>query len=247
MKTTVLITGASRGIGAAIARACATQFDQIIITYRQQKQSAELLVTELQSQCDISAYQLDVADDSAVIALFNKIDSIHGSISALVNNAGIVAMKQRLEQLDAERLQKVFAVNCFGSFYCSREAVKRMSIANGGHGGNIVNITSGAARLGSPGEYIDYAAAKGAIETMTVGLAKEVAKEGIRVNAVSPGTIDTDIHADSGDRNRPQKVKDLIPMGRPGTAEEIANAVSWVLSDKASYVTGAILPITGGI
>ena len=247
MKTTLLITGGSRGIGAAIARACASQFDQIIITFRQQQEAAESLAQELQSLCAIKAFQLDVADDVAVTALFKKLDTEFDPISALVNNAGIVAMKQRLEQLDAKRLEKMFAVNCFGTFYCCREAVKRMSTANGGVGGNIVNITSGAARLGSPGEYIDYAAAKGAVETMTIGLAKEVAKEGIRVNAVSPGTIDTDIHADSGDRDRPQKIKAMIPIGRPGTAEEIANAVSWVLSEKASYVTGAILPITGGI
>ena len=188
----------------------------------------------------------DVADEGAVLAMFARIDGELGPLGGLVNNAGVVDMKARLDEMDVARWQRMWAINLTGSLLCAREAVRRMSTRHGGAGGSIVNLGSAAARLGSPGLYIDYAMSKGAIDTFTHGLALEVAGEGIRVNAVRPGMIDTDIHAASGDRNRPHAAAQLIPMQRPGTADEIAAAVVWLLSADASYTTGAILDVSGG-
>ena len=189
----------------------------------------------------------DVASEEDVLRLFRKVDDRLGTLSALVNNAGILETQMRLSEMDAARLQRTFTTNITGSFLCAREAVKRMSSKYGGVGGAIVNVSSAAARLGSPGEYIDYAASKGAIDTLTIGLAKEVASEGIRVNAVRPGLIYTDIHADGGEPERVDRLKSNIPMERGGSAEEVARAIMWLLSDEASFTTGALLDITGGL
>jgi NAD(P)-dependent dehydrogenase (short-subunit alcohol dehydrogenase family) len=192
------------------------------------------------------AVPADVASENDVVRLFATVDRELGPVTALVNNAGTLETQMRVETMDAARLHRVFATNVIGSFLCAREAVRRMSTRHGGAGGAIVNISSGASRLGSPGEYVDYAASKGAIDTLTIGLAKEVAEEGIRVNAVRPGFIDTEIHAKGGEPNRVDRVKELVPMKRGGQAEEVANAVLWLLSEEASYTTGAILDVTGG-
>ena len=189
----------------------------------------------------------DVALESDIINLFNKVDEQLGTVTALVNNAGILEPQMRVESMDAARLNRVFAANITGSFLCAREAIKRMSTLHGGSGGGIVNVSSGASRLGSPGEYVDYAASKGAIDTMTIGLAKEVANEGIRVNAVRPGVIYTDIHASGGEPNRVDRVKAFIPMKRGGQVIEVAQAILWLLSDEASYTTGSFIDVTGGI
>jgi len=181
-----------------------------------------------------------------VVRLFETCDRELGRLNALVNNAGILETQMRVEAMDAARLQRVFATNVTGSFLCAREAVRRMSTKHGGHGGAIVNLSSGAARLGSPGEYVDYAASKGAIDTFTIGLSREVAEEGIRVNAVRAGFIDTDIHASGGEPDRIERVKAMVPMKRGGTADEVANAVLWLLSDEASYTTGAFIDVAGG-
>ena len=188
----------------------------------------------------------DVADEAAVLAMFARIDAELGALAGLVNNAGVVDVKARVDETSLARLQRMFAINVFGSFVCAREAVRRMSTAHGGQGGAIVNLSSVAARLGGPGWYVDYAASKGAIDTFTIGLAREVALEGIRVNAVRPGIIDTDIHASGGQPGRAQASAALIPMQRPGTAEEVAAAIVWLLSDEARYTTGAILDVSGG-
>ncbi|HYA19209.1 MAG TPA: SDR family oxidoreductase, partial [Burkholderiales bacterium] len=188
----------------------------------------------------------DVASESDVVRLFNTADKELGPITALVNNAGILEQQIKLENMSATRLERVFATNITGCFLCAREAVRRMSTKHGGAGGAIVNVSSFASRLGSPGEYVDYAASKGALDTMTIGLAKEVAEEGIRVNAVRPGFIYTDIHAKGGEPNRVDRVKVLVPMKRGGTADEVARAIMWLLSDESSYTTGAFIDVTGG-
>jgi NAD(P)-dependent dehydrogenase (short-subunit alcohol dehydrogenase family) len=190
--------------------------------------------------------QADVALESDVVDLFSRVDSELGTLKALVNCAGIVDQKARVDEYTAARLERMFAVNAVGPFLCAREAVRRMSTLHGGIGGSIVNVSSAASRLGSPGEYVDYAASKGAIDTMTIGLAKETATEGIRVNAVRPGIVDTTIHASGGQPDRIERLAGLIPMGRAGTTSEIANAIAWLCSDDASYVTGALLDISGG-
>jgi len=190
--------------------------------------------------------QADVAVEADVLAMFKKVDAKLGRLSALVNNAGVVDRTSRVDAMSAERLQRMFAVNVFGSFMCAREAVQRMSTRYQGDGGSIVNVSSAAARLGSPGQYVDYAAAKGAIDTFTVGLAKEVAAEGIRVNAVRPGIIDTEIHASGGLPNRVRDLAPQVPMQRAGTATEVAEAIMWLISEKSTYTTGAIIDVTGG-
>ena len=247
MSKLVLITGGSRGIGAATALLAARQGYAVAVNYSANSLAADEVVRQIrQSGGQAMAVQADVALEAQVITMFEKIDAKFGPISALVNNAGVVDQTTRVDAITLERLQRLFAVNVFGSFLCAREAVKRMSTRYGGTGGAIVNVSSAAARLGSPGQYVDYAAAKGAIDTFTLGLAKEVASEGIRVNAVRPGLIDTDIHASGG---LPQRAHDLapeVPMQRPGTAEEVAEAIVWLLGDKASYATGALLDMTGG-
>ena len=243
----LLITGASRGIGAATARLAAARGWDLAINYSRDVAAAQALAAEVHAlgrrAITVAA---DVADEAAVLAMFARIDVELGPLAGLVNNAGIVDLKARLDEMSLARWQRMWAVNLNGSFLCAREAVRRMSTRHGGRGGAIVNLSSVAARLGAPAMYVDYAASKGAIDTFTLGLAQEVAAEGIRVNAVRPGIIDTDIHASSGDRGRPQAAAGLIPMQRPGSADEVAAAIVWLLSDEASYASGAIIDVGGG-
>jgi NAD(P)-dependent dehydrogenase (short-subunit alcohol dehydrogenase family) len=244
---TLLITGASRGIGAATALLAATQGYAVAVNYTSNSAAADAVVQQILATGGRAiAMQADVALEKEVMAMFAKIDAEFGHLDALVNNAGVVDQTSRVDAMTMERLQRMFAVNVFGSFLCAREAVKRMSTRHGGPGGAIVNVSSAAARLGSPGQYVDYAAAKGAIDTFTIGLAKEVALEGIRVNAVRPGIIETDIHASGGLPNRARDVAPQVPMQRAGSAEEVAQAIVWLLSDAASYTTGSLLDVTGG-
>lgn len=243
----LLVTGASRGIGAATARLAAADGWAVAISFRSQEAAAQQLVQELQSTgAKALAIQADVSDEQQVQALFQQIDMRLGRLGGLVNNAGVVDLAQRVDEMNLARLQRMFSINVFGSFLCAREAVKRMSTRYGGAGGAIVNVSSAAARLGSPGQYVDYAAAKAAIDAMTVGLAKEVAAEGIRVNAVRPGLIETDIHASGGQPDRVQALAHLVPMLRGGSAQEVARAIVWLLSPAASYVTLALLDVSGG-
>lgn len=243
----VLITGASRGIGAATACLAAARGWDIAINYARDAAAAERVAAQVRALGRRAiTLAADVADEAAVLAMFSRIDAELGPLAGLVNNAGIVDLKARLDEMSLARWQRMWAVNLTGSFLCAREAVRRMSRRHGGRGGAIVNLSSVAARLGAPAMYVDYAASKGAIDTFTQGLAQEVAAEGIRVNAVRPGIIDTDIHAHSGDRGRPQAAAALIPMQRPGTADEVAAAIVWLLSAEASYATGALLDVGGG-
>lgn len=247
MPNILLITGSSEGIGAETARLAAQRGYTVCVNYRRNQAGAETVVADIQEAGGQAyAFQADVADEAQVLRLFRQIDEEVGPLSALVNNAGIIESQSRLVDMSAERLTNMFAVNTIGAFLCAREAVKRMSTARGGAGGVIVNVSSMAAKHGSPFEYIDYAATKAALDTMTLGLSKEVGPEGIRVNAVRPGIILTDIHAKAGEPGRPERVRDTIPLKRPGTAEEVANAILWLLSDEASFVNGALLDVTGG-
>ena len=236
----ILVTGGSRGIGAAIVRLAAARGYAVAVNFRQRAAEAQALVADLGDRG--LAIQADVSRESEVVRLFQQLPPLYG----LVNNAGILETQTDLLGLDEARLQRVFATNVFGPLLCCREAVRRMSTRRGGAGGAIVNISSIAARLGSPGEYLDYAASKGALDTLTVGLAREVADQGIRVNAVRPGVVFTEIHASGGEPGRPERVGPSIPMGRSGQPEEIAGAVLWLLSEEASYTTGAILDVSGG-
>ncbi len=243
----MLITGASRGIGAATARLAAAKGYALCLNFRRRQDAARELLDELQaSGTRAIAVEADVADEAQVVRLFAALDAEFGRLDVLVNNAGILEQQMRLDEMDLARLERVFAVNVFGSFMCAREAVRRMSTRHGGRGGTIVNVSSMAAKLGAPNEYIDYAAAKGAIDSMTLGLAKEVAAEGIRVNAVRPGVIRTDIHASGGEPGRIARISASVPMGRGGEAEEVAEAILWLASDKASYTNGALLDVSGG-
>ncbi|MFG3451590.1 SDR family oxidoreductase [Stutzerimonas stutzeri] len=247
MSKVMLITGASRGIGAATARLAAAEGYALCLNYHQRQDAAQQLVKELQNAGTRAiAVAADVSDDAQVAKLFASIDAEFGRLDVLVNNAGMLERQMRLDEMDAARLMRVFAVNVTGSFLCAREAVKRMSTRYGGNGGAIINVSSIAAKLGAPNEYIDYAAAKGAIDSMTLGLAKEVAAEGIRVNAVRPGVIRTEIHASGGEPGRVERVKASVPMGRGGEAEEVAEAILWLASEKASYTSGALLDVSGG-
>ena len=247
MSQLVLITGGSRGIGAATALLAARRGYAVAVNYTANSLAADEVVRQIrQAGGQAMAVQADVADEAQVVSMFEKIDAKFGRLTALVNNAGVVDQTVRIEAIALARLQRMFAVNVFGSFLCAREAVRRMSTRHGGAGGAIVNVSSAASRLGSPGQYVDYAAAKGAVDTFTIGLAKEVATEGIRVNAVRPGIIDTDIHASGGLPHRARDVAPQVPMQRPGSAEEVAKAIVWLLSDQASYTTGALLDVTGG-
>ncbi|WP_213909123.1 SDR family oxidoreductase [Stutzerimonas nitrititolerans] len=247
MSRVMLITGASRGIGAATARLAAAEGYALCLNFHHRADAAQQLLEELKSTgTQAIAVAADVADETQVARLFATIDEQFGRLDVLVNNAGMLERQMRLDEMDAARLIRVFAVNVTGSFLCAREAVKRMSTRYGGKGGSIVNVSSIAAKLGAPNEYIDYAAAKGAIDSMTLGLAKEVAAEGIRVNAVRPGVIRTEIHASGGEPGRVERVKASVPIGRGGEAEEVAEAILWLAGEKASYTSGALLDVSGG-
>ena len=247
MPRVTLVTGAGRGIGAATARLLARQGHAVAINYARDAAAAERLVDHIRETGGRAiAVQADVSLEADVLCLFETVDGEFGTLTGLVNNAGIVDVAARVDAMSVARIERIFAVNVLGSFLCAREAVRRMSTAHGGAGGAIVNVSSAAARLGSPAQYVDYAAAKAAIDTFTVGLAKEVAAEGIRVNAVRPGLIETDIHASGGEPDRATRLAPLVPLQRPGSADEIAQAIVWLLSDAASYCTGAILDVSGG-
>lgn len=247
MAKTVLITGGSRGIGAATALLAAQHRYHVCVNYLSNWEAALRITDTINQQGGKAiACQADVSVESDVIALFKQIDSDLGKLSALVNNAGILETQARVDQMDADRLQRIFSSNVLSSFLCAREAIKRMSTRYGGTGGAIVNVSSIAARTGSPNEYVDYAASKGAIDALTLGLSKEVADEGIRVNAVRPGFIYTDIHASGGEPGRVDRIKDAIPMKRGGQPVEVARAILWLLSDDSSFSTGTFIDITGG-
>ena len=243
----MIVTGGGRGIGAATARLAAKKGYAVCVNYLRDRDAAESVVHEIRgAEGRAVAVAGDVALETDVLKLFQESDRSLGRLTALVNNAGIVVHKSRVEAMDAARLQRMFATNVIGPFLCAREAIKRMSTKHGGKGGAIVNVSSAAARLGSPGEWVDYAASKGAIDTMTIGLAKELAGEGIRVNCVRPGFVNTGIHAAGGEPDRIERLRDGIPMKRSGEPEEVARAILWLLSEEASYSTGAILDVTGG-
>jgi NAD(P)-dependent dehydrogenase (short-subunit alcohol dehydrogenase family) len=242
-----LITGGGRGIGAATALLAAQRGYAVAVNYANNSLAADEVVRAIRAGGGTAmAVQADVGDEAQVVAMFEKVDARLGRLTALVNNAGVVDVQARVDEMSVARLERMFRINVIGSFICAREAVRRMSTRHGGSGGAIVNISSGAARLGSPGQYVDYAASKGAIDTFTIGLAKEVAAEGIRVNAVRPGLIDTEIHASGGMPDRAFELAPTVPMQRTGSAEEIAGAILWLLSTEASYTTMALLDVTGG-
>lgn len=247
MDQVLLITGGGRGIGAATALLAAQRGYAVAVNYANNSLAADEVVRAIRAGGGTAmAVQADVGDEAQVLAMFEKVDARLGRLTALVNNAGVVDVQARVDEMSVARLERMFCVNVIGSFVCAREAVRRMSTRHGGSGGAIVNVSSAAARLGSPGQYVDYAAAKGAIDTFTIGLAKEVAAEGIRVNAVRPGLIDTEIHASGGMPKRAFELAPTVPMQRTGSAEEIAGAILWLLSAEASYTTMALLDVTGG-
>ena len=247
MDKVLIVTGGSRGIGAATARIAGRRGYAVCVNFLKNKVAAKQIVDKINADGGQAiAVGADISKEEEVLELFSTVDDRLGKISALVNNAGILESQMRIEDMDSKRLNRVFLTNITGSILCAREAVKRMSIKNGGNGGTIVNLSSAAARLGSPGEYIDYAASKGAIDTFTRGLAQEVAEEGIRVNAVRPGVIETDIHASGGEPGRVERIKDTIPLKRGGQPEEVAKAIMWLLSSESSYTTGALLEVSGG-
>jgi len=243
----ILITGGSRGIGAATAILAAQRGYDVAFTYQSNAKAANEIAEKIQAiGRKALMLQADVAVEADVLSVFKQVDAQLGRLDALVNNAGILEKIMRLEEMDAARWQRVLGVNVIGSFLCAKEAVLRMSTRHGGKGGGIVNVSSVAARIGSPNEFVDYAAAKGAVDAMTMGLAKEVATENIRVNAVRPGLIYTEIHASAGEPGRVDRAKEGVPMKRGGTAEEIADAILWLLSDQSSYVTGTTIDVAGG-
>lgn len=247
MTKVALITGASRGIGRATALLLAQQGYAVGVNYLKDKASAQQVIAEIHAAGGRAlALQADVTQDTDVVAMFALLDAELGTVTALVNNAGILFQQASIEQMTAERINSVLATNVTGSFLCCREAVKRMALRHGGQGGAIVNVSSAAARLGSPGEYVDYAASKGALDTLTIGLSREVAAQGIRVNGVRPGFIYTEMHASGGEPKRVDRVKSQLPMQRGGQPEEVAQAIAWLLSEAASYVTGSIIDAAGG-
>ncbi|MFT3779091.1 MAG: SDR family oxidoreductase [Ottowia sp.] len=242
----VLVTGGGRGIGAATARRAAADGWRVAVNYSANMHAADEVVNGIRAAGGTAlAVQADVADEAQVLRMFERIDGELGRLTGLVNNAGVVAPGAPLAAHDVARWRRLFDINVIGTLLCAREAVRRMSTARGGAGGGIVNVSSGAARLGAPGEYVDYAASKGAVDAFTIGLAKEVAAEGIRVNAVRPGLIDTEIHASGGRPGRVAQLAHQIPMGRGGAAGEVAEAIVWLLSEQASYTTMSLLDITG--
>lgn len=244
---TIVVTGGSRGIGAATALRCSAAGWAVAVNYARDAAAAEAVVALIRAGGGTAAaLQADVGDDAQVRALFAAVDAQLPPLAGLVNNAGVVDVPARVDAMDVERVTRMFAVNVLGSFGCAREAVRRLSTRHGGRGGAIVNLSSAAARIGAPGQYVDYAAAKGAIDVFTMGLAKEVATEGIRVNAVRPGIIETDIHASGGQPDRAKQMAPLVPMQRAGSADEVAAAIVWLLSDEASYTTGSVVDVTGG-
>ncbi|MGK6327145.1 SDR family oxidoreductase [Erwinia sp. DT-104] len=244
---TALVTGGSRGIGRATALLLAQHGYQVAVNYRQREEAAAEVVSLIQQQGGKAfSVQADISDEQQVVAMFRSLDQQGAVLSALVNNAGILLQQTSVAQLNAERINRVFATNVTGTFLCCREAVKRMSFQYGGQGGAIVNVSSAAARSGAPHEYVDYAASKGAVDTLTRGLALEVAAQGIRVNAVRPGLIYTDMHADGGEADRVNRIAPTLPMQRGGEPDEIANAILWLLSEAASYVTGTFIDAAGG-
>jgi NAD(P)-dependent dehydrogenase (short-subunit alcohol dehydrogenase family) len=242
----VIVTGGSRGIGASVCRKLVALGHTILVNYAGNKAAAEAVVSGIVNDGGKAiSIQADVGNEADILALFHAADE-EGQLVGLVNNAGVVDISQRVDEMTYDRLARMFSINLIGSFICAREAVKRMSTKHGGRGGTIVNIGSAGSKLGSPGQYVDYAASKGAIDTMTVGLALEVAEENIRVNAVRPGIIDTEIHASGGAPDRVAQLQSKLPMKRAGTADEVADAVLWLMSDQSSYTTGAILDVSGG-
>ena len=246
MAKVLVVTGGGRGIGRAVALLAAKRGYAVCLSYISQEAAARDVVTTIEAAGGTAlAVCSDVAREGDIVSLFTAADTL-GSVTALVNNAGVVDLVARVDEMSAARLSRMFTTNITGSFLCAREAIRRMSTKHGGKGGAIVNLSSVAARLGAPGNYVDYAASKGAIDTFTVGLAREVAAEGIRVNAVAPGLIATDIHASNGQPDRPAQLRTTVPMQRIGEADEIAAAVMWLLSDEASYTTGTILTVSGG-
>lgn len=247
MKKVMVITGGSRGIGAATARLAAARRYAVCVNYQKNQKAADSVVKEINANGgNAIAVAADVSLESDVKNLFKVVDAQLGTVTALVNNAGILERQIRVEDIDAARLSRIFATNVIGSFLCAREAVRRMSFKHGGRGGAIVNVSSAASRLGSAGEYVDYAASKGAIDTLTIGLSREVAEEGIRVNAVRPAFIYTDMHTSGGEPGRVNRIKDSLPMKRGGHPTEVANAIIWLLSDEASYTTATFIDLAGG-
>jgi NAD(P)-dependent dehydrogenase (short-subunit alcohol dehydrogenase family) len=247
MDKVLLVTGGSRGIGAATAVLAARQGWAVAVNFRGNSLAADEVVRSIRASGGTAiTVQADVADEAQVLRMFEKVDAKLGRLTGLVNNAGVVDVTARVDEMDVARWKRMFDINVIGSMLCAREAVRRMSTRHGGEGGSIVNVSSAASRLGSPGQYVDYAAAKGAIDSFTIGLAKEVAAEGVRVNAVRPGLIETEIHASGGLPDRVNDLKHLVPMQRGGTADEVAQAIVWLLSDAASYTTMSLLDVSGG-